>query len=96
MSTRAMLVPAVTESSDDIPDEQLVRRSQRGDRAALELLVRRHQRALFALCLRYVGSPDEAADLVQRSFLRVMGKLGSCETRPYFAAGCCASALIWR
>jgi RNA polymerase sigma-70 factor (ECF subfamily) len=76
MSTRAMLVTAVTAPSNDIPDDDLVRRSQRGDRAALELLVRRHQRALFALCLRYVGSPDEAADLVQRSFLRVMAKLG--------------------
>jgi RNA polymerase sigma-70 factor (ECF subfamily) len=76
MSTRAMLVTTVTARGDDIPDELLVREAQRGDRAALELLVRRHQRALFALCLRYVGSPDEAADLVQRSFMRVMSKLG--------------------
>jgi RNA polymerase sigma-70 factor, ECF subfamily len=76
MSTRAMLVTTVTARGDDIPDELLVRQAQRGDRAALELLVRRHQRALFALCLRYVGSPDEAADLVQRSFMRVMSKLG--------------------
>jgi RNA polymerase sigma-70 factor (ECF subfamily) len=71
-----MLVTAVTPRGDDIPDELLVQEAQRGDRAALELLVRRHQRALFALCLRYVGSPDEAADLVQRSFIRVMAKLG--------------------
>jgi len=76
MSTRAMLVPTVSAPRDDIPDEDLVRRSQRGDRDALELLVRRHQRSLFALCQRYVGSPDEAADLVQRAFIRVMAKLG--------------------
>src|SRR3954452_8020108 len=75
MSTRAMLVTTVTARGDDIPDELLVREAQRGERAALELLVRRHQRALFALCLRYVGSPDEAADLVQRSFMRAMAKL---------------------
>ena len=37
--------------------------------------MRRHQRALFALCLRYVRDADEAADLVQRSFVRAMGKL---------------------
>jgi RNA polymerase sigma-70 factor (ECF subfamily) len=71
-----MLVPSVGTPHDDIPDELLVHRAQKGDRAALELLVRRHQRALFALCLRYVGSADEAADLVQRSFVRVMAKLG--------------------
>ena len=61
---------------DETPDEALVTRAQRGDRVALGLLVRRHQRAVFALCLRYVGDADEAADLVQRAFVRVMAKLG--------------------
>ena len=61
--------------ADDTPDEELVKRAQGGDRAALDRLVRRHQRALFALCLRYVRDADEAADLVQRSFVRAMGKL---------------------
>ena len=61
--------------ADETPDEDLVKRAQGGDRAALDRLVRRHQRALFALCLRYVRDADEAADLVQRSFVRAMGKL---------------------
>jgi RNA polymerase sigma-70 factor (ECF subfamily) len=61
--------------ADDTPDEVLVKRAQGGDRAALDRLVRRHQRAVFALCLRYVRDADEAADLVQRSFVRAMGKL---------------------
>jgi RNA polymerase sigma-70 factor (ECF subfamily) len=61
--------------ADDTADEELVKRAQGGDRAALDRLVRRHQRALFALCLRYVRDADEAADLVQRSFVRAMGKL---------------------
>jgi RNA polymerase sigma-70 factor (ECF subfamily) len=61
--------------ADETPDEVLVKRAQGGDRAALDRLVRRHQRALFGLCLRYVRDTDEAADLVQRSFVRVMGKL---------------------
>jgi RNA polymerase sigma-70 factor (ECF subfamily) len=61
--------------ADETPDEVLVKRAQEGDRAALDRLVRRHQRALFALCLRYVRDADEAADLVQRSFVRAMAKL---------------------
>jgi RNA polymerase sigma-70 factor, ECF subfamily len=61
--------------ADETPDEVLVKRAQGGDRVALDRLVRRHQRALFALCLRYVRDTDEAADLVQRSFVRAMGKL---------------------
>lgn len=61
---------------DDTPDDVLVERAQRGDRLALGELVARHQRALFALCMRYVRDTDEAADLVQRAFVRAMTKLG--------------------
>ena len=61
--------------ADEVPDEALVKRAQRGDRGALDQLVRRHQRTLFALCLRYVRDGDEAADLVQRSFVRAMTSL---------------------
>ncbi|MFL5304787.1 MAG: RNA polymerase sigma factor [Polyangia bacterium] len=60
---------------DETPDDVLVARAQGGDRTALGELVVRHQRALFALCMRYVRDTDEAADLVQRSFVRAMTKL---------------------
>src|SRR5262245_62658041 len=73
--TAPRLVLVRMAEADDTPDEVLVKRAQRGDRAALDRLVRRHQRALFALCFRYVRDADEAADLVQRSFVRAMGKL---------------------
>jgi RNA polymerase sigma-70 factor (ECF subfamily) len=75
MSNRGKLVSLPMPVDDDTSDESLVARAQRGDRVALGALVRRHQRAVFALCLRYVGDADEAADLVQRSFIRVMTKL---------------------
>ena len=71
-------------ADDDTPDEVLVTRAQRGDRMALGLLVRRHQRALFALCLRYVRDTDEAADLVQRSFVRAMAKLSDLRDAAVF------------
>ena len=71
---------------DDTPDDVLVTRAQAGDRAALGLLVRRHQRAVFALCLRYVGDADEAADLCQRAFVRVMAKLGDLRDAGVFRA----------
>jgi len=79
MATTTVTVPRLVlvrmAEADDTPDEVLVKRAQGGDRTALDRLVRRHQRALFALCLRYVRDTDEAADLVQRSFVRAMGKL---------------------
>src|SRR5262245_25795359 len=61
--------------TDATPDEVLVARAQRGDRPALEALVRRHQRSVFKLCMRYVRDADDAADLVQRTFMRAMAKL---------------------
>lgn len=70
--------------ADETPDEALVKRAQRGDRGALDQLVRRHQRTLFALCLRYVRDGDEAADLVQRSFVRAMTSLGELRDASVF------------
>jgi len=69
---------------DETPDEALVARAQNGDRAALEVLVRRHQRAVFQLCVRYVRDRDEAADLVQRTFVRAMSKLGELRAAEVF------------
>lgn len=65
-------------------DAELVARAQGGERAALEVLVRRHQRAVFRMCLRYVRDADEAADLVQRTFVRAMSKLGELRAAEVF------------
>jgi RNA polymerase sigma-70 factor (ECF subfamily) len=75
MSSHLKLLKVSMPADDDTPDEVLVTRAQRGDQVALGLLVHRHQRALYLLCLRYVGDADEAADLVQKSFVRAMTKL---------------------
>ena len=72
---------------DDRPlasDDSLVRRAQEGDRLALEALIRQHQRAVFGLCLRYVRDRDEAADLVQRTFVRAMEGLAGLRTAQSF------------
>lgn len=86
MSSHLKLLEVAMPAPDDTPDEILVARAQRGDREALGLLVRRHQRALFLLCLRYVGDADEAADLVQRSFERAMTKLSDLRDAAVFRA----------
>jgi RNA polymerase sigma-70 factor (ECF subfamily) len=58
----------------ELGDEELVRQAREGSRTAFEALVRRYQKALYLLCFRYVRD-DVAADLAQRSFIRVMEKL---------------------
>jgi RNA polymerase sigma-70 factor (ECF subfamily) len=54
----------------DPTDEEWVRRTLTGDRSAYSALVRRHQRGLYRYLVPMVGSPDDALDLTQESFVR--------------------------
>jgi RNA polymerase sigma-70 factor (ECF subfamily) len=56
-------------------DSQLIQQSVRGDRAAFGLLVRRYQDRLFNTVVRILGNADDAADIVQESFLHAFVKL---------------------
>ncbi len=58
---------AVHEIAD--PDGDLVQRWQSGDERAFEDLMRRHERRVFRLLLRMLGSREEAEDVTQEAFL---------------------------
>jgi RNA polymerase sigma-70 factor (ECF subfamily) len=62
---------AETAASATDPDADLVERFRAGERRAFDLLVRRHQRSIFLLALRYVRRDADAADVTQRTFVRV-------------------------
>jgi len=51
------------------PDSELVAQWQAGDLAAFECLVRRHERRVFRLLYRMLGSREEAEDATQEAFL---------------------------
>jgi RNA polymerase sigma-70 factor, ECF subfamily len=53
-------------------DESLMAAYQRGEVAAFDQLVARHQRPLWSFLRRYVGDPATAEDLLQEAFLRVV------------------------
>ena len=57
-------------------DQTLVIKSQRGDRAAFEELVRRLARLLFARIYADVGDAHRAEDLVQETFLVAWRSIG--------------------
>jgi RNA polymerase sigma-70 factor, ECF subfamily len=62
---------------DSEPDDQaLVARFQAGDRAAFDLLVRRYQRPIYWLALRYVGNDADAKDVAQRALVQAFVKVG--------------------
>src|ERR1019366_9179477 len=51
-------------------DEALLERARRGDRDAFAAIVTRHQDELYTMALRMLGTPADAADVVQETFLR--------------------------
>jgi len=61
--------PAVSEHSSD---GELARQVAVGDRAAAELLVRRHQGVVRGFLLRLTGRNDLADDLAQDTFVRAL------------------------
>jgi RNA polymerase sigma-70 factor (ECF subfamily) len=63
-------------SADD-SDGSLVRRVQRGDKAAFDLLVLKYQHKVVKLVMRYVGSQAEAEDVAQEAFIKAYRALAN-------------------
>ena len=57
-------------------DAQLVRRVQKGDKGAFDLLVLKYQHRIINLVMRYVRDPDQALDITQEAFLKAYRALG--------------------
>lgn len=60
----------VTGLGADESDLALVRRVQRGDKGAFDLLVLKYQHKVVKLVMRYVRSPAEAEDIAQEAFIK--------------------------
>lgn len=60
----------VTGSGADESDLSLVRRVQRGEKGAFDLLVLKYQHKVVKLVMRYVRSPAEAEDIAQEAFIK--------------------------
>jgi RNA polymerase sigma-70 factor (ECF subfamily) len=67
------------DDSTDLLDEQLAR-ARCGERAALTLLVQAHQRSVYSLALRMLGTRDLAEDLTQEVFMQMNGNLSAVES----------------
>jgi len=71
-------------------EEALVRRAAAGDRDAFAPLVETYQKQVYNLALRMTGSPDDALDLSQETFLRAWRGL------PSYRAGAAFSTWLYR
>jgi RNA polymerase sigma-70 factor (ECF subfamily) len=70
--------------SGEPSDEVLAQRVQRGDRDALEQLVRRYLRPIHAVTASYLGEVADVEDAVQETFVRAIeGIAGYQPARPF-------------
>lgn len=56
----------------DERDTGLLEDCKKGDRMALESLVRRYERTVFNAAYRMLGNPDDAADVTQTTFMKAL------------------------
>ena len=69
------IAPAGSEA--DHADSVLVARAQAGDRGSLGQLLRRHERRLYNTVLRMVNHRDDAADILQDAYTKIVEKFDS-------------------
>ncbi|HQR18830.1 MAG TPA: sigma-70 family RNA polymerase sigma factor [Gemmatimonadales bacterium] len=60
---------------DKEPDEALAERCRRGERSALEAIVRRYQKPLYNAAFRVLGNHEDASETTQTVFLRVWERI---------------------
>ena len=56
--------------SNQSSDKKLVKRVQKGDKGALDLLVLKYQHKIVNLVMRYVRDPELALDITQEAFIK--------------------------
>jgi len=75
----------MTEKSASLDNDMVyVDQVKNGDRKAFSILVRRHQKALFRVCLRFMKETSAAEDVVQEAFIKAYERLASFEARSSF------------
>jgi len=58
-------------------DLELAKRCQTGDRCAQEEFYVRYNRKMMAVCVRYIGGKEQAADVFQEAFIRAYRLIGT-------------------
>lgn len=67
-----------------VTDLELVEKVKAGDRRSFSELVKRHQRGVLRLSLRFMKDLDTAEDVTQEAFIKAYEKLNSFEGRASF------------
>lgn len=71
-------------ASINIDDSVLVRQSQSGDTLAMERLILKYQSRIYNVILKMCGNPDDAAELTQETFVKVIESIDKFKGRSSF------------
>lgn len=71
-------------ASINIDDSVLVQKSQAGDTQAMERLILKYQSRIYNVVLKMCGNPDDAAELTQEAFVKVIESIGKFKGRSSF------------
>jgi len=58
-----------------IPESELIERAIQGDRQAQAEIVYQHEEMIYNLALRLVGNQEDAENILQETFLKILGSL---------------------
>jgi RNA polymerase sigma-70 factor, ECF subfamily len=74
----------LAEAAEDFDEHQIIQRAQAGDPEAFDWLVRRYLPRARQLARRLMQNPDDADDLVQDAFLRVLERIATFDVSRAF------------
>ena len=75
----------MTEAANiNIDDAVLVERCRQGDSAAMERLILKYQNRIYNVILKICANADDAAELAQETFVKVIENIGKFEGRSGF------------
>lgn len=78
--------PTSVAPNTDTDYPELIQRSQNGDEAAFETIVRRNARSVYSAAYRTLRNVDDANDVMQDAFVKAYEALGSVRTGERFSA----------
>ncbi len=84
METAGLGVATVA-SASALPDAEIVRRVQAGDRALFEILMRRHNQRIYRAARSVVKDEDEVEDVMQQAYVNAFLHLDQFEERSQFS-----------
>jgi RNA polymerase sigma-70 factor (ECF subfamily) len=75
----------VTEAASvNIDDAELVERCRRGDSAAMGRLILKYQNRIYNIILKMCSNPDDAAELTQETFVKIIENIERFESKSAF------------